>query len=71
MYRRMKDLRNDRDKTQTDIANVLGTSYQYYATYEDGTRDIPLRRAIILAKYYKVSLDYLAGLSDDPHQSWV
>lgn len=60
-YHRIKDLREDADKTQTDIANYLGTTAQYYGKYEKGEREIPLSRAIELADYYGVSLDYLAG----------
>ena len=60
-YQRTKDLREDADKTQTDIANYLGTTAQYYGKYEKGEREIPFSRAIELADYYNVSLDYLAG----------
>lgn len=60
-YQRIKDLREDADKTQTDIANYLGTTAQYYGKYEKGEREIPFSRAIELANYYNVSLDYLAG----------
>ena len=65
---RLKGLREDRDLTQTDIANVLGTTYQYYSTYEAGKRELPFSRAIELARYYNVSLDYLAGLIDTPEK---
>ena len=60
-YRRIKDLREDADKTQTDIAKYLGTTAQYYGKYEKGEREIPFNRAIKLADYYDVSLDYLSG----------
>ncbi len=60
-YQRIRDLREDSDKTQTGIAEVLGTTAQYYGKYEKGEREIPLHRAIELADYYNVSLDYLAG----------
>ena len=63
-YQRIKDLREDADKTQTDIANYLGTTAQYYGKYEKGEREIPFSRAIELADYYNVSLDYLAGRKD-------
>lgn len=65
-YKRIKDTRIDRDKTQAEVANAIGTSQSYYAQYENGKRAIPLDRAIILAQYYNVSLDYLAGLIDTP-----
>jgi len=65
---RLRDIREDNDLTQTDIANVLKTTYQYYSTYENGKREMPFSRAIELAKYYNVSLDYLAGLIDTPRK---
>lgn len=58
-------MREDHDLTQADVAKVLGTTYQYYSTYESGKRDLPFSRAIQLAKYYNVSLDYLAGFIDE------
>lgn len=61
LYHRIKDLREDADKTQTEIANYLGTTAQYYGKYEKGERELPFSRAIELADYYGVSLDYLAG----------
>lgn len=60
-YQRIRDLREDADKTQGDIAEYLGTTAQYYGKYEKGEREIPFVRAIELAEYYDVSLDYLAG----------
>ncbi len=60
-YQRIKDLREDADKTQTDIAKLLGTTAQYYGKYEKGDREIPFSRAVELAQYYHVSLDYIAG----------
>ena len=61
---RMEDLRVDNDLTQQDVADILHCQREIYRRYEKGTRELPLSYAIILAKYYKVSLDYLAGLSD-------
>lgn len=61
LYQRIRDLREDSDKTQTEIAEFLGTTAQYYGKYEKGEREIPFMRAIQLADYYDVSLDYLAG----------
>ena len=63
-YKRIRDLREDSDKTQTDIAEVLETTAQYYGKYEKGERELPFNRAIQLADYYGISLDYLAGRSD-------
>ena len=54
-YQRIKDLREDADKTQTDIADYLGTTAQYYGKYEKGDREIPFSRAVELAKYYHIS----------------
>ena len=53
---------------EEEIAKVIGTSQSYYAQYESGKRAIPLERMIALAKYYNVSLDYLAGLIDTPRR---
>ena len=63
---RIKALREDRDLTQLDIAKVLGTTYQYYSTYEAGKRELPFSRAIALANYYNISLDYIGNLIDIP-----
>lgn len=60
-YQRIRDLREDADKTQLEIAEYLGTTAQYYGKYEKGERELPFSRAIQLADYYGVSLDYLAG----------
>ena len=65
---RLRGLREDRDLTQSDVAKFLGTTYQYYSTYEAGKRELPFTRAIQLAKFYNVSLDYLAGLIDTPEK---
>lgn len=64
-YQRIRDLREDADKTQTEIAKYLGTTAQYYGKYESGERELPFARAIQLAVYYGVSLDYLAGLTNE------
>ena len=65
MYlKRIEDLRVDNDLTQQDVANILHCQREVYRRYEKGIRELPLSYAIILAKYYKVSLDYLVGLSD-------
>ena len=68
-YQRIKDLRIDNDKNQEEIAKIIGTSQSYYAQYENGKRSIPFERVIILAKYYNVSLDYIAGLIDTPRKT--
>ena len=62
--KRIRDLREDHDKTQQEIAEMLGTSQTMYARYERGANELPLRHLIALCKYYGVSADYLLGLSD-------
>lgn len=65
MYRlRIKDLREDNDLTQQQIADVLGTSQTMYARYERGANEMPLRHLCTLSQFYNVSLDYLCGVSD-------
>lgn len=67
-YQRLKDLREDNDKSQSEIADILNMKYQQYARYESGEREIPLHHFITLARYYNVSLDYLAGIIDTPRK---
>lgn len=64
-YKRMRDLREDNDLTQKDIAKILETTQQVYSEYEQGVREIPLFKMIKLAKFYNVSLDYITGFSDN------
>ena len=64
IQQRIRDLREDADKTQTEVARYLGTTAQYYGQYEKGEREMPISRAIMLADYYHVSLDYLVGRTD-------
>lgn len=68
LYKRLKDLREDADKSQEEIATFLGTSQSYYAQYENGKRAIPFERVVALAKFYNVSLDYIAGFIDTPRK---
>ncbi|MBE6738594.1 MAG: helix-turn-helix transcriptional regulator [Ruminococcaceae bacterium] len=65
-YKRLRDLREDSDLTQTQLAEKLGMHKTTYTNYEQGKRDLPLQVAIKIAKFYGVSLDYLAGISNDP-----
>lgn len=65
-YQRLRDMREDADKKQEDIAIVLNITRQQYQLYESGKREMPMHLFMILAKYYNVSLDYLAGLIDTP-----
>ncbi len=63
MYiKRMRDLREDHDKTQQEIANVLGTSQTMYARYERGANELPIHHLITLCHYYGVTSDYFLGL---------
>ena len=62
---RLEDLRTDNDLTQQQVADILHCPREVYIRYEKGIRELPLSYAIILAKYYHVSLDYLAGLKDE------
>ena len=68
IYQRLKDLREDADKSQEEIARIIGTSQSYYAQYENGKRSIPFERMVALAIYYNVSLDYIAGFIDTPRK---
>ena len=61
MTLKIKDLREDKDLTQKQIAKVLMCDQSLYSKYERGEREIPLRLLIILAEYYNVSLDYIVG----------
>jgi len=65
MYHRIRDLREDRDLKQKDIADYLNCSQVCYSHYELGKRDIPTEILIKLAKFYKTSTDYILGLTDD------
>lgn len=65
-YPRLKDLREDGNRTikQQDIAELLNTTQQTYSLWELGVREIPFHHVITLAKYYHVSIDYIAGLTN-------
>ena len=61
---RMRNLREDNDKTQQQIADYLGTSHTMYARYERGANELPIHHLLALCKFYNVSADYILGLSD-------
>lgn len=63
-YRRIRDLREDRDLKQRELAEILGCSQRVYSNYERGDLDIPTEVLIKLAKFYQTSVDYLLGLTD-------
>lgn len=69
-YQRLKDCREDNDYTQAEIAKLLGTYQTHYSKYERGERELPMHLFIELAKLYDVSLDYLAGLTNDKRKFW-
>lgn len=64
MYKRIRDLREDNDLTQKQMASILNCSQQVYSNYELGQRDIPTAILIKLADYYDVSTDYILGRKD-------
>lgn len=64
MYHRLRDLREDADLTQTQVAKYLGMSQTGYSKYETGENDIPTQVLIRLAQLYRTSTDYILGLSD-------
>lgn len=64
MYRNIRELREDHDLSQTEVAKLLGMSQTGYSKYETGENDIPTGILIVLAEYYRTSVDYLLGLTD-------
>lgn len=64
VYRRIRDLREDNDMTQKQMAHILHCSQQVYSNYELGQRDIPTQTLIRIAQIYGVSVDYILGVSD-------
>ena len=65
VYPRIRDLREDKDLTQKQMADILHCSQQVYSNYELGQRDIPTEVLIKLSELYDVSVDYLLGLTDE------
>ena len=65
MYQRIRDLRNDKELTQVDIAKILGMSQTGYSKYETGENDIPTQILIKLADFYKTSTDYILGRTNN------
>ena len=66
MYNRLRDLREDKDMNQTQIAKILEMSQTGYSKYETGENDIPTSILIKLAKFYNTSIDYILGQTDNP-----
>ena len=67
-YTRLKDLREDRELSQEDVAQILKTTHQQVSKWETGVQKMGVDKYIILAKYYNVSVDYLLGLIDTPRK---
>ena len=67
-YHRIRDLREDKDLNQTQVANMLGMSQTGYSKYETGENDIPTAVLIRLARFYNTSIDYLLGETNDPRR---
>ena len=65
-YKRIRDLREDRDLTQTDMGKVLSCSQRVYSNYERGDIDIPTTTLIKIADFHDVSVDFLLGRTDNP-----
>ena len=61
---RLKDLREDKDLQQSDIAKLLNTTQPQYSRYETGERELPIRHLVTLAEFYDVSADYILGRTD-------
>lgn len=65
MYRRLRELREDKDLTQSQISKILNMSQTGYSKYETGENDVPTKILIELAKYYNVSVDYILGITNE------
>ncbi len=65
-YQRLRDLREDKDLTQEDVAKLLGIKQTQYSRYEIGKNMMSIEKYIKLAIFYNVSLDYIAGIINDP-----
>ena len=70
MYKRIRDLREDNDLNQTQVAKMLGMSQTGYSKYETGENDIPTSVLIKLAEFYNTSIDYLLGQTDKKERYW-
>ncbi len=65
MYKRIRDLREDKDMTQKELANILGMSQTGYSKYETGENDVPTQILLKLADFYGTSVDYILGRIDE------
>ena len=64
-YEILRSLREDHDLTQSDVANLLGTTQQVYSRYENGVNEMPVRHIVTLCKFYRVSADFILGLPEN------
>lgn len=72
--KRIRDLREDKDLTQTDISKILNTNQKVYSRYETAENEMPIRHLITLCKFYNVSSDYILGFTNTPTplpKDWV
>ncbi len=67
MFKRLRDMREDRDLTQAQLANYLKIHQTTYSDYEIGNLNVPIDVFIKLAEFYNTSIDYLAGITDNPN----
>ena len=65
---KLRGLREDNDLTQTQVAEILGTSQTMYARYERGANEMPIRHLVTLCRFYNVSADYLLGTTPNPRR---
>ena len=68
-FERLKDLREDHDLKQKEVADILNTTQQVYSRYENGLNQLPIHHLVTLSNFYKVSTDYILGLTDNPTKS--
>lgn len=68
MYKRIRDLREDKDLNQTQVATMLAMSQTGYSKYETGENDVPTAVLIKLSRFYNTSIDYILGETDDPRR---
>lgn len=64
---RLRDLREDAEMNQTQVAKILGTSQTMYSCYERGAVELPIRHLLTLCRHYQVSADYILGFTNQPH----
>lgn len=67
LTKRLRDIREDKDLTQTEIAKALGMKYQQYQNYESGKREIPLHHLKTLCKFYNITANYFLGFTKEPN----